>query len=212
VIIELIGPMAVGKSTIAPIVAERLGIADYRGQGFHGLDNQPLTSGQLWADRILSVLRRPGLFVSAARRDKGDAKMRVGFALNLCRRDRFVSMAARAASGVIAGGPVHAIAQRGAWIETDLTPLGKKVTRADAYVRLIADPTEVQRRLSTREYFPQEYVDRHGEWIERYDEMVTVILAGLDRPVVEVNADDAPEIVAEAVAAGLGPLTDIKGG
>jgi hypothetical protein len=204
--------MAVGKSTIAPLVAQRLGIADYQGQGFHGLDNQPLTAGQLWSDRVLSVVRRPGLFVSAARQDKGDVKMRIGFALNLCRRDRFVAMAARTASGVIGGGPVHAIAQRGAWIETDLTPLGRQVTRADVYVRLVADPAEVQRRLSTREHFPQEYVDRHGEWIERYDEMVTAILADLGRPLVEVDANDAPEIVADSVSAGLGPLIDVKGG
>jgi hypothetical protein len=200
--------MAVGKSTIAPLVAQRLGIADYQGQGFHGLDNQPLTAGQLWSDRVLSVVRRPGLFVSAARQDKGDAKMRIGFALNLCRRDRFVSMAARTASGVIGGGPVHAIAQRGAWIEKDLARLGERVTRADVYVRLLADPAEVKRRLSTREGFPREYVERHHEWIERYDRMVRAIVADLGRPVVEVNADEAPESVAEAVIAGLGPLIE----
>ena len=211
-IVELLGPMAVGKSTIAPLVARRLGIADYQGQGFHGLDNEPLTSGQLWSDRILSVFRRPGLFISAARRDRGDVKMRIGFALNLCRRDRFVAMAARTASGVIGGGPVHAIAQRGAWVETDLTPLGRKVTRADVYVRLVTDPTEVQRRLPTREYFPKEYVDRHGEWIQRYDEMVLAMLADLGRPIVEVDANEAPEVVAEAIATALGPLTETKGG
>jgi hypothetical protein len=117
-------------------------------------------------------------------------------------------MAARTASGVIGGGPVHAIAQRGAWIEKDLARLGERVTRADVYVRLLADPAEVKRRLSTREGFPREYVERHHEWIERYDRMVRAIVADLGRPVVEVNADEAPESVAEAVIAGLGPLIE----
>ncbi|MGH8872903.1 MAG: hypothetical protein ACRDWS_13100, partial [Acidimicrobiia bacterium] len=122
-IIELIGPMAVGKSTIAPLIATRLGISDYMGQGFHGLDNQPLAKRQLTADRIWSVLRKPVLFAEAVRLQDAPAKERIAFALNLCRRDRFVAMAARSASGVVAGGPVHAIAQITAWIEQDLTPL-----------------------------------------------------------------------------------------
>jgi hypothetical protein len=206
VIIELIGPMAVGKSTIAPLLARRLGIADYQGQGFHGLDNQPLTAAQLWSDRLWSVFQRPALFANAARLHEGTARERTTFALNLCRRDRFISMAARAPSGVVAGGPVHAIAQMGAWIERDLTSLGRQVTKADVYVRLSADPAEVTRRLSTRTHFPQEYVDRHEHWIKRYDQSVIAMLNLIERPVVEVSANEAPEIVAEAIATALGPL------
>lgn len=198
--------MAVGKSTIAPLLAKRLGIADYLGQGFHGLDNEPLSPRQLWADRVLSVLRKPSLFGAAVRLYRGAAKGRIGFALNLCRRDRFVSLAARAASGVVAGGPVHAVAQAGAWVEQDMTPLISHLSLADVYVRLSAEPAEVTRRLSTREYFPREYVDRHEDWIQRYDRSVLEMLSSVDRPMVEVSANEPPEMVAEAIVSRLGSM------
>lgn len=205
--------MAVGKSTIAPLLAKSLGIAEYMGQGFHGLDNQPLTKRQLVADRFLSVLRKPGLFARAIRMHHASVKERIAFALNLCRRDRFVALAARSASGVVASGPVHAIAQLGAWIEQDLTDLGTHVTRADVYVRLGADPVEVARRLASRdETFPREFVDRHGDWIERYDRAVTKMLTTIERPVVEASTDESPDRDVLDIVTRLGHLTDVGPG
>lgn len=209
-IIELLGPMAVGKSTIAPIVAERLGIADYMGQGFHGLDNQQLSRIELWSDRVLSLLRKPGLFVRALSLHGGPVKARFVFALNLCRRDRFVFMASHSASGIVASGPVHSIAQTGTWIEANLTTLISQVTKADVYVRLTADPAEVAKRFSTRTYIPQQYIDRHEDWVERYDRTVTAMLAEIRQPVVDVSADGAPEAVAEAIVRGLDRLNGLE--
>jgi cytidylate kinase len=206
-IVELIGPMAVGKTTIAPLVAERLGIAHYQGQAFHGLDNTPLSRRELRADRVLSVLRNPRLFVSTMRLHTGSAKERLGFALNICRRDRFASQAAAAATGIVASGPVHALCQLSAWIRRDMTGLAPLITPADVYVRLKADPAEVTRRLSTRQEFPREYLDEHEDWMDRYDSLVDRMLAALDRPVIDVSANEAPETVAGEVAMRLAHLT-----
>jgi hypothetical protein len=207
VIVELIGPMAVGKTTIAPLVAQRLGIAHYQGQAFHGLDNAPLTRGELGADRFLSVLRNPRLFVNTMRQHTGSPKERFGFALNICRRDRFASQAANAASGIVASGPVHALCQASAWIRQDMTGLAPLITPADVYVRLKADPAEVTRRLSTRQEFPREYLAQHQDWIGRYDVLVDRMLNALDRPVIDVSANEAPETVAGEVAMRLAHLT-----
>ena len=212
VIIELIGPMAVGKSTVAPLVAERLGIAHYQGQAFHGLNNKPLSAGEQWVDRLWSVLRNPMLFVSVLSARGGSQKHRLSFALNMCRRDRFAALAASSASGLIESGPVHALCQEAAWQhrwgERNIASFAAHIVPADCYVRLSADPVEVTRRLSTREYFPREYVAAHGDWIDRYDDMVNEMLAELDRPVIEVDADAGPEAVADEVTSRLTTLID----
>ena len=211
-IVELIGPMAVGKTTVAPLVAERLGIAHYQGQAFHGLDNGPLSGGQLAVDRFVSVVRNPRLFVGTWKAHNGTIKERLGFALNICRRDRFASMAAKASSGVVASGPVHALCQLSAWIREDMTQLAPHITRADVYVNLSADPDEVARRLSTRKEFPAEYVAVHQDWIERYDDAIDRMLQRLDRPVMDVSADASPAAVAEEIATRLTDLTQAEGG
>ena len=46
----------------------------------------------------------------------------------------------------------------------------------------------------------------------KIDEMVLAMLADLGGPIVEVDANEAPEVVAEAIATALGPLTETKGG
>jgi cytidylate kinase len=199
-IVELIGPMAVGKTTVAPLVADRLGIAHYQGQAFHGLDNEPLTGGDIAVDRVVSVVRNPALFFGTLRAHNGSAKERFGFALNICRRDRFAAMASAESSGVVASGPVHALCQLSAWIRQDMTQLAPHLTRADVYVRLSADAAEVTRRLSTRKEFPLQYVAEHEDWIDRYDEAVARMLARLDRPVIEVSADADPTAVADDIA------------
>ena len=74
-IIELIGPKGIGKSTVMPLVAERLGINHYLGQAFHDLNGNELSTLQEWADRALSIARNPGLTVEAmgARNDTARA-------------------------------------------------------------------------------------------------------------------------------------------
>ena len=206
-IVELIGPMAVGKTTVAPLVAERLGIAHYQGQAFHGLDNKPLTTPQLWMDRVLSGVRNPRLFAKVLKLHNGSAKERLTFALNICRRDRFASLAAASANGILASGPVHALCQLSAWIQQDMTGLAPHITRADVYIRLFADAAEVTRRLATRSEFPRQYVAEHENWIERYDVVVNRFLAKLDRPVIDVAANEAPALVASEVALRITQLT-----
>jgi shikimate kinase len=211
-IVELIGPMAVGKTTVAPLVADRLDIAHYQGQAFHGLDNEPLTGWQLSADRVVSVVRNPRLFVGTLRAHNGSAKERFGFALNICRRDRFAAMASAGADGVVASGPVHALCQLSAWIREDMTALAPLITRADIYVWLYADAAEVTRRLSTRKEFPLQYVAEHEDWIDRYDDAVTRMLARLDRPVIDVSADADPTVVADEIASRLANRFEVETG
>jgi hypothetical protein len=89
-----------------------------------------------------------------------------------------------------------------------MTGLAPLITPADVYVRLKAEPAEVTRRLSTRKEFPLEYVAQHQDWIGRYDALVDRMLNALDRPVIEVSANEVPETVADQVALRLADLTD----
>jgi adenylate kinase family enzyme len=208
VICELIGPMGVGKTTVTPLLAAKLDIPYYRGQAFHGLDDQPLTTPQIWADRTLSLVRNPRLAVAAMRAHDGSITENINFALNTCRRDRLEARAARAGQGIVESGPVHAICQVAAWIELDLSELGDHIHRADVYVRLRASDDVVTRRLDGRGQLPPWLIDRHHDWITRYDENVDRMLARLERPVLEIDANDNPETVVERIAKAIAPLVD----
>lgn len=207
-ICELIGPMGVGKTTVTPLVAERLGIPYYRGQAFHGLDDEPLTTVEMWVDRALSVLRNPALAIAAMRSHEGNLAENLNFALNTCRRDRLEARASRAGRGVVESGPVHAICQVAAWLERDLSHLADHIHRADVYVRLSATPEEVTRRLDGRNQLPAEYIAKHQDWIVRYDQGVDRMLERLGRPVITVDANVDPGAVADAIVSALAPLSD----
>lgn len=202
-IYELIGPMAVGKTTVAPLVADRMGIPFYRGQGFHGLDDQPLGTTQTYMDRVAAVVRNPRLTVGALGAVGGTGREKLNFALNLARRDRLEARGARRGGGIVESGPVHAICQYAAWARDDLTELGRLIHHADVYVRLHAPPEVVTRRLAARGGMPEQYVAVHGDWVERYDEYVNSILAVVSRPVVDVDANQPPQQVANEIVTAL---------
>lgn len=195
-IYELVGPMGVGKTTVAPLVAEEMGIPYYRGQGFHDLDDKPLNPARIWSDRLMSVLRNPRLAMSSLRLLPGSLPERINFALNICRRDRLEAKANLRGHGVVESGPVHAISQMAAWAQTDLGSMARHITPAAVYVRLSASNQEVTRRLDGRGQLPPEYVAAHGDWIERYDRCVDAMMHHLDRPIVTVDASGEPDEVA----------------
>ena len=87
-IIELLGPGGVGKTTVEPMVADRLGIAYYPGKKRHDLVGRPQSSVEVWTTRLWSVLSRPSLAIAALRVHQGSASDRWRFAFDICRRER----------------------------------------------------------------------------------------------------------------------------
>jgi hypothetical protein len=197
--IELIGPGAVGKSTVAPLLARRLGVPHYAGQGFYRLDGTPMTRMQIWGDRVISTITDPVLTLATLRAQGGDLPDRLSFALTTTRRERFARQAVRTDGGVFSSGPVHWLCQESTRYETDLTGLVPRVVHSDVYVRLIADPKVITRRLETRGGKTESRIVEHPQWVERYEMFASRALRVVDRPVIEVAADAAPEVVAEEI-------------
>ena len=205
--IELIGPGAVGKSTVGPILAERLGIPHYAGQGFYGLDGAPLGPGQIRADRLVSAVADPGLTIAALRIQGGPLRSRISFALTTARRERFARRAAATGSGVFSSGPVHWLCQESTRYQRDLTGLLPRVVLSDVYVRLSADPEVVTRRLERRGGKTDSRVAEHPLWIDRYQGFADQILASIGRPVLAIVANGAAEEAADEIVTGLAALT-----
>ncbi|HSJ84090.1 MAG TPA: hypothetical protein VLA91_09770 [Acidimicrobiia bacterium] len=210
-IIELIGPGAVGKSTVGPILAARLGISHYAGQGFYGLDGEPLGAGQIWFDRLISAFADPGLTIAALRILEDPLRSRLSFALTTSRRERFARRAQTTGSGVFSSGPVHWLCQESTRYQQDLTGLLSRVVLSDVYVRLSADPEVVTRRLAGRGGKTESRVAEHPLWIDRYQGYADQILATIGRPVVEVVADGPAEQVADEIVTRLAAVTGRKG-
>jgi hypothetical protein len=207
-IIEFIGPGGVGKTTLEPMVASRLGIAYYPAKKRHGFHGEPLPAWKVWLRRLLSVVRRPGLAWRAFVGYTGSPIQRAWFALDLIRRDLIISRAAKLASGVVASGPVHALCTMEASARTDLKDLSHHVHLSDVYVVLHAAPEEISRRLAGRLGATEEDLGGHADWIERYERAATRILAGVSRPSLVVDADRPPEEVADEIAGGLRPILE----
>lgn len=197
--IELIGPGAVGKSTVGPLLAQRLGMPHYAGQGFYGLDGRRLTNWQIWGDRVVSALADLGLTLATLRAQGGPVRDRLSFALTTTRRERFARRAVDAGSGVFSSGPVHWLCQESTRYETDLTGLLPRIVLSDVYVRLSADPAEITRRLEDRGGKTESRIAEHPQWVDRYEMYADRALARIDRPVIEVIADGAPEVVADEI-------------
>ena len=206
-IIELIGPGAVGKSTIGPILAARLGIPHYAGQGFYGLNGEPLGAGQIRADRLISAIADPGLTIAALRIQGGPLRSRVSFALTTARRERFARHAVAIGSGVLSSGPVHWLCQESTRYQRDLTGLLPRVVLSDVYVRLSADPEVVTRRLEGRGGKTESRVAEHPLWIDRYQGFADQILASIGRPVLAVVANGPAEDAADEIVTRLAAVT-----
>lgn len=205
-IIELLGPGGVGKTTVEPLLAQRLGIAYYPGKKRHNLEGRPQSGLQVWLARLWSVLTHPLLALAALRTQNGSAKKRLRFMFDICRRERAASRARRLGSGVIASGPVHALCMMSGDSDREVSKILRHLTSADVYVRLHADPAEVARRLAGRLGQPLEDIQDHQSWMGRYEEASIRISRALRRPLVDVRADGSPEEVTEAIA---GQLTSV---
>jgi hypothetical protein len=205
-IVEIIGPGGVGKTTIEPLVAARLGIAYYHGRKRHGIHGEAVKGWKLWSGRIWSVIRRPGLSIAAVTTHPGSWKERAWFVMDICRREWNLAQASHMGSGVIASGPIHAMCMMSAATGADLSSILPHVTKADVYVRLGADPAEVTRRLAGRLGQLATDLDRHVDWIAEYEAASGRALQALDRQSIDVEADASPNQVADEVARRIRPF------
>lgn len=204
VIVEFIGAPAVGKTTVAPIVAALLNLPAYRGQAFHGFDGAPLTERQKQLDRVLSVVRYPRLAYCAFGLDNRCVRRRIDFALNMCRRNRFAARAAQT-GGVIESGPMHGLCQISANVGFDAVSLWPLVVHADVYVWLRANPDLVADRLRERQPDTARSAT-HPARVVRYEEHIARIVADIDRPVIAVTCNDLPDRAAVQAAGQISQL------
>jgi hypothetical protein len=202
-IIELIGPGAVGKSTIGPILASSLGLPHYAGQGYYNINGEPLSRSQIWADRVISIFADPGLTLASIRAPVDLLQDRVSFTLTTTRRERFARRVRARGMGVLSSGSVHWLCQESTRFEADLSGLLPKIAVSDVYVRLSADADEITRRLEERGGKTPSRVAEHHAWIGRYQGYADKILGRINRPVMEVAADEEPEAVVQRIVAHL---------
>ena len=211
-IVEIIGPGGVGKTTVEPLVAERLGISYYPGRKRHGVHGEPVGGWRLWSGRLWSMLRRPGLSIAALGAHHGSARERAWFAMDICRRERNAARSRRLGDGVVASGPLHALCMMMGATGSDVSAVLRRVTPADVYVRLEADPDVVTQRLAGRLGQPETELNRHQEWMGRYEEASADLLRRVGRPLIEVRADGAPEQVANEIAGLVRPYFEQRPG
>ncbi|HSJ84091.1 MAG TPA: hypothetical protein VLA91_09775 [Acidimicrobiia bacterium] len=203
-IVELIGPGGVGKTTVEPLVAARMGIPHFPGLKRHGFEGEPLGAAGVWWGRIASVARSPLLFYASWRAHRGRPKERLRFAFDICRRERIARRAAAIGSGVVASGSVHALCAASANTETDLTGLVARISLADVYVRLTGDPEELTARLAGRQGITAGELEGHAELQESYLAYADSILGRIDRPIVAVVAKGPPDRVADDIVSSMG--------
>ena len=83
-IVELLGPGGVGKTTLEPLVAAGLGIAHYPAVKRHGFEGEPLTPTQVWVGRLGSAVRSPRTAVRLATGPPGDDQTSDSDSLSTC--------------------------------------------------------------------------------------------------------------------------------
>lgn len=203
-IIELIGPGGVGKTTLEPMVAKRLGLQYHPNRKRHALNGEPLTPGRVWLQRLGLMARNPRLFVRAAMTMNGSARLRLRFAFDLCRRERLARRASTR-GGVVASGTLHALCAASANHHVDLSALLSIVSPADMYVLLVIEPEEASRRLAGRltESGLDANVEDHAEFQKRYDSCVAAAEKRITSPILQVDAAGPPERVVDEVVSSI---------
>jgi hypothetical protein len=209
-IIELLGPGGVGKTTVEPLVSERLGIAYYSGKKRHDLSGRPQSRMQVTASRLWSVASHPILALAAIRAQDGKPKERIRFAVDLCRRERAAARAHRLGSGVVASGPVHALCMMTGGTDRDIKNVVRHLTPADVYVRLHADPAVVTRRLAGRLGQSAGDLGGHESWMREYEQASIRISTAMHRPIIDVAADGSPEEVAGDIVDRLTAIDSLR--
>jgi gluconate kinase len=209
-IIELLGPGGVGKSTVEPLIAQSLGIAHYSGKKRHDLSGRPQSSMEVAASRLWSVASHPLLAWAALRAHDGTPTERLRFAVDLCRRERAAARAHRLGSGVVASGPVHALCMMTGGSDRDIRNVVRHLTPADVYVRLHADPSVVTRRLADRLGQTPEDLEEHASWMREYEQASIRISTAMRRPIVDVSADGSTAEVAQEIVDRLATIQGLN--
>ena len=199
-LVELIGPGGVGKTTVEPLIASNLGIAFYPAKRRHGFEGEPLTKWQVQYARLASVLRNPNLFARALLAIDRPLRSRLRFALDTTRRDRIASRAARRGSGVLASGPLHGLCEAAARYRCDVTALVRHVKHADVYIVLSADIEVTTGRLRQRREISDEDATTH---YRNYTEAAARGLELTGRPIFEIDATPSPDAIAAEAARSL---------
>lgn len=181
--IELVGPQAVGKTTIAESVAERLHVPAVKGQGYHAPDGRALSDAEIRNGRLLAIARYPRLFLTTLATYRGVRGARMRFAINTCRRNY---VAAQVSDAVFESGPMHGLIQGSVNWETDATVVSRLLVPADLYIRLRAPADVLVDRLVAREGDESLRLTQH-EWIAVYERLLDRALAG--RTTIEVDTD-----------------------
>lgn len=194
-IVELLGTGGVGKSTLEPLIAARLGIGLYAGGKRQDIDARDLPPWQVWRSRFSAISTNPVLFAGAYRRVPSSMRHRAWFAMDICRREQNARRAERRGEGVLASGPLHALGQGSARFNADLSRLATRITTADLYVWLRLDPDMAAQRLADRRKVGLERIGDHRGWTTRYENVTESALALVAAPVVEVDATGPVEEV-----------------
>jgi hypothetical protein len=204
-IVELLGPGGVGKTTLEPLVAAGLGITYYPAVKRHGFEGEPLTPTQVWIGRLGSAVRSPRLLFASLLSHRGRTAERLRFAVDMCRRERIARRATGLGSGVVASGSIHALCAASANTDTDLTHLARLITLADVYVRLSGSPSDTTGRLAARQGISPDELHAHAELQKSYQRYAGSILDGLDRRVIDVTVEGSPQQMADVIVARVQP-------
>jgi len=151
-LIELIGPRGVGKSSVAPLLAQRLSIAHYCGLGAITPSGHQLRRFAVAFDAASSLMGHFTLAMSTWRNYSGSARKRATLAIAITRRSRFSAKARAAGDGVLDGGPMHALLQEASRdVGSEYISMTPLVAKADLYLMLAASPEVIAQRLMSRE-------------------------------------------------------------
>lgn len=198
-IIEVLGYMAVGKSTVSRAVAERLGLPIYDGIGFRGNDGKPMSASRLVTDRVISVMRAGTLSLSATTLYPGSLGRRIGFGVNLARREA-IRRRAKYRGGVLDSGPLHALCRSTASRGRDLTSLAVGMGVPDVCILLSVAPEVVVRRFEVRRGSADDVpLAVRAEKVRRYNEAAVRLEGRLGCPVVTIDASEPVQIVVDRV-------------
>jgi hypothetical protein len=199
VLIEIIGPRGVGKSTVGPRVADLLGLPFHVGLGATTVDGHPVRRPRV--DMARSAVSHPRLLLAAWSCSRGPGRRRLAFAIALCRRARFASRV----TGLLDGGPVHGICQQVSRDGVNCLPLTYLAPLPDLAVFLRSDPAIVLAQFEEREGQSPD-----PEEPRRYAAAVRSLPPQL--AIIEVEAVGSPPEVAARVARRILSIRDFDVG
>jgi thymidylate kinase len=207
---EILGPKAVGKSTIGPIVAERLGVHHYAGIWWRTLGGCPVSDPRRRVRLIVAIASSASLFLRAFVLRGGAAKARFSYAANICGRN-YMTRYVVSVGGVISGGTAHGICEQIQVYGSKVETLARHVQRTDFYIVLHARTEDIRQRFTKRQVRPGRVIDElearlltpkfHDEGVARYVEAVPEVLGHLGGTIICVEATGSPTDIADRVVA-----------